>query len=75
MANRTQKINSKKSDTNRPSDFTGRQASQAVSEDAIAALAYQLWLERGCLIGSDEKDWYQAERELRDPIGSIPTAA
>jgi len=28
------------------------------------ALAYQLWLQRGCPIGSDQEDWYEAERQL-----------
>jgi len=35
----------------------------------IADLAYQLWLERGCPIGSDQEDWFRAELILegRDP--------
>jgi len=35
------------------------------SHDAIAALAYQYWRERGCPIGSPEEDWYRAEQALR----------
>lgn len=31
----------------------------------IAALAYQLWLERGSPHGSDQEDWYRAEGMLR----------
>jgi hypothetical protein len=31
----------------------------------VEALAYQLWLERGCPIGSDQDDWYRAEEQLR----------
>jgi len=31
----------------------------------IEALAYQNWLERGCPIGSDQEDWFQAEAQLR----------
>ena len=27
--------------------------------------AYQLWLERGCPVGSPEQDWFRAEKELR----------
>jgi len=34
-------------------------------ETAIAALAYQLWLERGCPIGSDQEDWFRAEKILK----------
>jgi hypothetical protein len=31
----------------------------------IAALAYQLWLDRGGPYGSPEEDWLRAERELQ----------
>jgi len=34
------------------------------ADQEIAALAYQFWLERGCPIGSDQEDWFRAEREL-----------
>ena len=30
----------------------------------IVELAYELWLKRGCPIGSPQEDWYQAERAL-----------
>jgi hypothetical protein len=33
--------------------------------DAVARLAYDLWMERGCPMGSPEEDWYRAERILR----------
>jgi hypothetical protein len=33
----------------------------------IEELAYQLWLERGCPIGSDQDDWYRAENMLKSP--------
>lgn len=32
----------------------------------IAALAYQLWHERGCPIGSPDEDWFRAEAELNN---------
>jgi hypothetical protein len=75
VASRALKLNRNKSGTSQPSAFTERTASEGVSEDAIAALAYQLWQVQGCPIGSDRQDWFQAERELKDPTGSIPTAA
>jgi hypothetical protein len=31
----------------------------------IAALAYQLWEERGCQDGAPQQDWYEAERRLK----------
>lgn len=35
------------------------------TEEQIAVLAYRLWQERGCPIGSPEIDWFRAEQELR----------
>jgi len=32
--------------------------------EAIARLAYEHWLERGCPCGSPEEDWFHAERQL-----------
>ena len=34
-------------------------------ESSIAALAYGLWLARGCPRGSDQEDWFRAERILK----------
>jgi Protein of unknown function (DUF2934) len=31
----------------------------------IATLAYHLWEERGCPVGSPEIDWFDAEQQLR----------
>jgi hypothetical protein len=31
----------------------------------IAALAYQLWKDRGCPLGSPEADWFQAESDWK----------
>jgi hypothetical protein len=75
MASRALKIDPKKGGTSQPTDSTERSVLQAVSEDAIAAVAYQLWQERGYPIGSAQKDWFQAEQELKGLKGSIPTAA
>jgi len=36
------------------------------NHEAIEAMAYQLWLLRGCPIGSDQEDWYRAEAELKN---------
>ena len=32
---------------------------------AISALAHQLWMARGCPIGSDLEDWFLAEAMLK----------
>jgi hypothetical protein len=34
--------------------------------ERVEELAYQLWLDRGCPIGSPENDWLRAEQELRN---------
>jgi hypothetical protein len=46
-----------------------------VDPEAVEAMAYQLWLQRGCPIGSDQEDWYRAEAELRDMNRADPRAA
>jgi hypothetical protein len=43
--------------------------------DAIGALAYELWIKRGCPIGSPEEDWFQAEQLLARRNQSASTAA
>ena len=35
-----------------------------LSGDAIAALAFQKWQQRGCPTGDDQRDWFEAEKEL-----------
>jgi len=30
----------------------------------VEVLAYALWVERGCPVGSPEVDWFEAERRL-----------
>lgn len=47
-------------------------AANATMEESIAGdqrqkierLAYRLWMERGCPIGSDQEDWFRAENML-----------
>jgi hypothetical protein len=41
----------------------------------IAALAYELWQQRGCPEGSPEQDWYEAERKVLSQTESQPTFA
>jgi uncharacterized protein YjbJ (UPF0337 family) len=31
----------------------------------IARLAYQIWQQRGCPIGTPEEDWFRAEEEIK----------
>lgn len=41
------------------------------SPDAVRALAYQLWCDRGCTGGSPEEDWFRAEEILGDDHRAI----
>jgi Protein of unknown function (DUF2934) len=34
----------------------------------IATVAYQLWLDSGCPIGSDQEQWFRAEAMLRNAL-------
>ena len=65
MAGRALKIDPRKGGTNEPTDYTKPNPTETVDETAIAALAYQLWQQRGCPNGSDHEDWFQAEKTLK----------
>jgi hypothetical protein len=39
---------------------------QEPEHEQIAALAYELWIERGSPHGSHEEDWHRAESQLRE---------
>ena len=36
-----------------------------ITREAIAKLAFQKWQKRGSPNGEDQRDWYEAERELK----------
>ena len=38
------------------------------TESEIAAVAFQLWLNNGCPVGSDQEDWLRAEAMLKDAL-------
>ncbi len=38
------------------------------SRERIALLAYKYWEERGRPAGSDQEDWYRAEREILEQL-------
>jgi hypothetical protein len=37
----------------------------AIAREAVARLAFQKWQKRGCPIGTDQRDWFEAEVELK----------
>jgi len=38
------------------------------TESEIATVAHQLWLDKGCTIGSDQEDWFRAEAMLKNAL-------
>lgn len=46
-------------------------AAQNTMREDIASLAYQLWQDRGCPVGSPDEDWYRAEEMVRDRHPSV----
>lgn len=73
MASRAMKIDPKKAVTSEPRR-TPAASTQTNETSAIEARAYELWVQRGCPIGSPEVDWYQAEEELRGGTTSVNAA-
>ena len=53
---------------NEPAESAGPTAGVETdcNQDGVAALAYKMWQERGCPIGSDQEDWFRAENELKN---------
>jgi len=46
-------------------DATQNVISEPGNQAEISALAYELWIQRGCPLGSPEVDWFRAEEELK----------
>lgn len=63
----------------RSHDITTNDGSKLLSvepdQHQIQELAYQLWLERGCPLGSPEDDWFRAEAELKSRTEIASAAA
>ena len=66
MASRAIKMDPKKAAA---SGFKTQTAITSTTDNkVIETRAYELWIQRGCPIGSPETDWFQAEKELRGSI-------
>ena len=52
-------------DPESPQDAAQNLISQPGNQAEISALAYELWIQPGCPLGSPEVDWLRAEEELR----------
>jgi Protein of unknown function (DUF2934) len=44
------------------------QAPETFMQEDIAKLAYALWQQRGCPLGSPEFDWFAAEEKLLESV-------
>ena len=38
------------------------------TESEISTVAYHLWLDNGCPVGSDQEDWFRAEAMLKNAL-------
>jgi hypothetical protein len=65
MASRALKIDPRKSTASATGDLVEPGTTENVNQNAIAALAYQIWQKRGCPTDSDQEDWFRAESELK----------
>ncbi len=65
MASRATTLEPKEARTGKRVSSLQPDAVENAPENEIAALAYHLWQDRGCPIGSPEDDWFKAESELR----------
>ena len=45
-------------------------ATDSPTESEIAIVAYQLWLDNGCPVGSDQEDWSRAEAMLKNALAA-----
>ena len=43
-------------------------AATGPTKSEIATLAYQLWQDNGCPVGSDKEDWFRAEAMLKNAL-------
>jgi hypothetical protein len=54
----------------RSSSISGTsKADKSLTHDQIAARAWALWVKGGCLAGEHDKNWYEAESQLKVELG------
>jgi len=78
MSNRAPRISPKNRRNNQATDSTDSNTPEPFTGNEVAVLAYQIWQQRGCPIGSGKDDWFQAEKELKERTGltsTLPAAA
>jgi len=63
MSDRTTSPATTTSQTAKPSMMTG--GTMAIPHEKIAMRAYEKWCQRGCMHGTHQQDWLDAEAELK----------
>ena len=53
-------------DSESPQDATQNVISEPPNQGEISALAYELWIQRGCPLGSPEVDWFRAKKTFAE---------
>src|SRR5882762_8245492 len=53
-------------DSESPQDATQNVISEPPNQGEISALAYELWIQRGCPLGSLEVDWFRAKKTFAE---------
>ena len=68
MSDRTTSPTTTTSQTAKPSmttNSTGPGGTMAIPHEKIAMRAYEKWCQRGCMHGTHQQDWLDAEAELK----------
>lgn len=47
----------------------GRESSVRLTHEQIEERARLIWKQRGCIPGEDERNWYEAETQLKRELG------
>jgi hypothetical protein len=47
---------------------SGQSSTMAIPHEKIATRAYEKWCQRGCMHGTHQQDWMEAEMELKAEI-------
>lgn len=73
MSKRSERRNDGIESTSVPS-MMSNQEQDGLDQAEVAELAYQRWVEKGCPQGTAEKDWLDAEKEVRSRGAAMPQA-
>jgi hypothetical protein len=46
-----------------------RSGAKTITREQIAQRAHEIWMKRGCKPGEDERNWLEAEKQLKAEMG------